>query len=408
MRILDITLNDLYLIFKDWKPAVFLVAAPIIFTLMFGFMFGGFGGSDQDARLVVGWVQQDESNTTALLKTELENSDVIRLTELAETDLEALKKQVKDDKLTAVVIIPSGYGAALLNEENPLLSIIMDESGSAAKTAENEILMTANRLISAIKTANISADVYANAAGFADTTEKATYIDDALTRTLQAWQTPPVTALSTHTQADDSNDAAENSFAHSSPGMILQFAIAGIMGAAEVIVQERKTGNLKRLMTTSVSRFSILVGHWLAMFLMIALQMVVLIGFGQLALGLNYLAQPLATLAMALAVCALIASLGLLIGVLSREPEHTIVFSLIPMMVFAGLGGAWVPVEMMGGAVINIAKFTPIYWGMVGFKDILLRNAPLAGVLLPAGILMLMGLIFVIPAVILFLRRSEA
>ena len=42
MKFIDIAIKDLYQLFKDWKTAIFLIVAPILFTLMFGFMFGGF------------------------------------------------------------------------------------------------------------------------------------------------------------------------------------------------------------------------------------------------------------------------------------------------------------------------------------------------------------------------------
>ena len=40
-----------------------------------------------------------------------------------------------------------------------------------------------------------------------------------------------------------------------------------------------------------------------------------------------------------------VAALGLLIGALARSEEQAIIFSLVPMFILAGLGGAWVPVE---------------------------------------------------------------
>ena len=50
--------------------------------------------------------------------------------------------------------------------------------------------------------------------------------------------------------------------------------------------------------------------------------------------------QPLATLLMAVATALFIAALGLLIGALAKGDDQAVIFSLIPMFVFAGLGGA--------------------------------------------------------------------
>ncbi len=164
----------------------------------------------------------------------------------------------------------------------------------------------------------------------------------------------------TQTAPDGSQQSGdENAFAQSLPGMMAQFAIAGLMGAAEIIIQERKSGALNRMMGMSVRRSAVLAGHWLAMFGMIFLQFIVLVTFGQIFLRLDFLASPLATLALSVASCAFVASLGLLIGILAKMPEQSAIFALIPMFIFSGLGGAWVPLDILGESVQKIARFTP-------------------------------------------------
>ena len=64
--------------------------------------------------------------------------------------------------------------------------------------------------------------------------------------------------------------------------MMAQFAIAGLIGAATIIVLERKSRALARLLTTGVSQVEILLGHYLAMFVMIFVQFSLLTLFGQL------------------------------------------------------------------------------------------------------------------------------
>jgi hypothetical protein len=59
MRVLDITLKDLTQIVRDWRAATFLLAMPIAFTLMFGFMFGGFSAGETDPRIPVAFLDPD-------------------------------------------------------------------------------------------------------------------------------------------------------------------------------------------------------------------------------------------------------------------------------------------------------------------------------------------------------------
>ena len=166
----------------------------------------------------------------------------------------------------------------------------------------------------------------------------------------------------------------------------MQFAIAGLIGAAEVLVLERKTGSLRRLLTTSIRRYEILLGHYLAMVVMIFTQFLILILFDQIFLGVPYFSAPIATLLVALSTAAFAAAMGLLISTLAKTAEQVVVFSLIPMFVLSGLGGAWVPLEFTGEAFQKVAYLTPLAWSMTAFKNIIERGQGLESVMIPVAV----------------------
>ena len=189
--------------------------------------------------------------------------------------------------------------------------------------------------------------------------------------------------------------------------MMLQFAIAGLTTAAAVIVSERKSRSLQRLLTTATSRGQILLGHYLAMFTLIFGQFILLIAFAQFFLHVDYLRIPLAILLVAAAAAACISALGLLIGVFAKSEEQTVVFVLIPMFVLSGLGGAWMPLEYTGAAFQSIGHVSPVAWAMDGFKNITARGLDFSSVLLPVAALAGYTLLFFILAAWRFQRVSE-
>ena len=413
MKFFDITIKDLYQIFKNFEPVVFLLIGPIVFTLMFGFMFGGFSGPVDEAadnRLPVRIVSKAQSPITESIVTYLENSDIIRVEEnTTASNLAEHKQAVADQTIVAAILIPGEIDQIIMETGEVPLEVILEENTTAGITVFQEIQSATNRLQTAAQAANIAYQIFEEKEEFEDADELDTFYLKTFNETLDAWKSPPISAEVTQTAPEGAQTTSEdNAFAHSLPGMMAQFAIASLIGASEIIVQERKSGSLYRLLGTAVSKPEILLGHWLAMFAMIFLQFNILIIFGQIFLRLNFLNAPLATLLLSIASCAVVASLGLLIGILAKIPEQTVVFSLIPMFIFSGLGGAWVPMELLGETVRRVSLFTPVAWIMTGFKDILLRGANVSRVSLPILVLLGFAAIFLIPAVILFYSRETA
>ncbi len=81
-------------------------------------------------------------------------------------------------------------------------------------------------------------------------------------------------------------------------------------------------------------------------------------------------------------------SLGLLVGAVARGEEQVILLSLIAMFVFAGLGGAWFPLEVAGQTFSAIGHLLPTAWAMDGFQNLVHRGLGLESTLVPAGVLL--------------------
>jgi ABC-2 type transport system permease protein len=405
MRIIDLTLKDIKQLLRDWRPALFLLIMPIGFTLMLGFLFGGFNpGGEVDPRLPVGFLDQDDGSYSPYLIALLEDSEVIRLVIDEDASLDRLRKQMGDGDLAGVVVIPEGYGDGLLSGELVKIQVIVEPEAISGTTVQNSVLVAANRLSSAVLAARLSVEAYEHLEAFSAETDRQEYFDSALEKSLAAWENPPIQTKNTQTGAvtveeNDEETMFDNAFIHSSPAMMAQFSIAGLIGAATILVEERKSRSLQRLLTTPISKAEILIGHYLAMFIMIFAQLFILIAFGQLFLKLNYLSHWEATLVLAVATSMCVAGLGLLIGALAKTQEGVIPLSLIPMFVFSGLGGAWVPLEYTGETVQTIGHFTPLAWVMDGFKNILARGQGLESIWLPAVVLLSFALLWFVLAV---------
>ncbi len=284
---------------------------------------------------------------------------------------------VADGKLAAAIIVPHGYGKAMLADKSYRLTVIANTGTSVWATIQAELLARTSRLDSAVRTATILDQIDAQGIPFAY----------GLKQSLAAWDEPPIKVVEVTSPTVEKSNSNASALTHFAPGMMLQFAIAGLLTAAQVIVSERKSHTFQRLLTTATHRIQILLGHYLAILIMILAQFLLLITFGQFALNINYLRLPNATFLVALCAALCIAALGLLIGIVARSEEQAAVFSIILMFVFAGLGGAWVPLEVTGATFQAIGHITPIAWAMDGFENIIARGLGFHSVLLPAAAL---------------------
>jgi ABC-2 type transport system permease protein len=399
MRVIDLALKDLSQLVRDWKSAAFLVGMPIIFTIMFTFVFGG-AGEQEDPRLPVGFLDQDGGSVlSGSLLDLLNTSDVIRPDVLGESHADDVEKMVQDGDLAAVVIVPPRYGEQLqASTTDARLTVLVDEASPAGMTVQNEVQAAAARVVGAVQMAHLSTEAFEGQAGFADNAARRLFFDEALDRAIAAWEDPPLTVAMTQSGAiaeeDGGSEYEAGSAAHSSAGIMVQFAIAGLIGAAEILVLERKSRTLQRLLTTAITRFEIILGHSLAMFVMILVQLVILVAFGQLALGVDYMREPLGILLVMVTLALWAASLGLLIGTFARTEEQVIIYSLIPMFVLSGLGGAWMPLEFTPEAFQTVGHLTPTAWAIDGFENVIVRGLGLDSVLLPAGILLAYAIVF--------------
>ena len=399
MRSIDLAIKDLKQVVRDWKSALFLVVMPVLFTLFFGLVLNPVLSGDQgDARLPVGVINQDPAGAAgASLVRLLEGSSVIRPYLLEGGEITRASQMVTDGDLAAVLAIPAGYSDRLMGDQAASVEVIADQSTPAGNTAGTAVETVVNRLRGAVETAHISAEAYAGQVGFEGKAARRAYLSEALDQAVAGWSDPPLSVqveLATGNAGRENTTGSISGFIQSSSGMIVQFAIFGLITSAMILVLERKTGVLQRMLTTPIRRAEVIGGHLLAMFLVVFVQETILVILGQYAFGVDYFRQPWAVLVMMVVLALWAASLGLLISAISKKEDQVIVLSLVAMFIFAAMGGAWFPLEVTGKTFAAIGHVMPTAWAIDGFQNIIMRGLGFTSVLLPAGMLMLYTLAF--------------
>src|SRR5512143_95621 len=377
MRILDLASKDIKQLVRDKRALIFLVLMPVMFTVFMGIMLSPPSGPS-DPRLPIGFINQDQSGALGVeLRSLLESSEAVRPIAVDQNDATRGGELVRDGQLAALVVIPDRFSAALLAGESIKAIVVVDPNSQAGQTANSALNTTTHRLLGAIEAAHLS------------TADHPENFDAALKAALAAWQKPPIgVTVETMNAPQEEKNPALRGFAQSSPGMLVQFTIFGLTTTATILVIERKSRTLQRMLTTSMRRWEIIAGHLLAMFTVVLLQQTLLIVFAQAFLSVNYLAQPLATLLVMVSFGAWIAALGLFISTIAKTDEQAVMWSLLAMFVLTALAGAWFPLDVTGQAFNTIGHLTPGAWAMDGFQNIVVRGLGVASVLVPTIVLL--------------------
>jgi ABC-2 type transport system permease protein len=409
MSAIDLMVKDLTQMLRDRKSLMFILIMPIAFTLLFGFAFGGYG-APVDMRLPVMVAGDAADPAHAAFVDLVASSTVVRVVDPAGAEDQALRASVRDGKVTAVVFIPAGFLRACYDGTDPVLPCVVDIASSSGTTARNELGNLSTRLTSGVRTARATAATYQEVASSSASGKPSTLTFEQFTgafeTSVSAWKSQPATVAVTVSSKLTEQQRNAGGFAHTSPSMMLQFSIAGLISAAGIVVEERKSRTLARLMTTRLSRSCILLGHYLAMFTQVFVQLSMLILFAAVVLHVQYFHAPLATLFVTICASAFVAALGLLIGVASRSEEQAIAFSLILMFTLAGLGGAWVPLQFTGAAFQKVARATPGALIVDAYENVVQRGLGVSSVLISCALLLACAAGLAVLAALRFRRQS--
>jgi ABC-2 type transport system permease protein len=398
MKIFDLALKDLAQVLRDKKSLLFLVAMPLVFTLFMGFAYkGGEEGAAQEEGMTLAWVEDTPSSSLGQeLFRRLEQAGMLQMERMAEDEA---RKALQRGRVDGVLMVPAGFDD-LAQAGQPVGLILIADTVSPRGQSLYQMLRTpVTQIMSAVEIARMSAEMLNNPAEYTP----------ALVLAQEKWaQSSAGQMVQVEQAVVQQSDSwfGDNPYNQASPGILVQFAIMGLIASGQILVQERKTRTLQRLMTTAMRSWEMIAGHMLAMFALVFLQTTVLVVFGQFLLKVDYLRLPLGTLLVTVALGLWVASMGLLIGVLAKSDDQVVLYAMLAMFVFSGLGGTWFPLEAAGGLFAVLGKLMPSAWAMTGLQNILLRGLELEALWQPVLVLLAYALGFFALAVWRF-RATE-
>ena len=385
LKILAITWKDTLIRFSSTSEWLFFLILPVIFTVL---LAGGTGSSgDSRIRLVVA----DQANTA--LSTEF--IDTLAESEAVYPDVLPLA-QAQDEfdtrRATVMLVIPAGFDLDQLTAGGGELELRQQPNNVNALAASQAVSSAIRRVSSAVDIANRSVQEAERIQPFATPAERAAYFDTSLQAAQTQMSAAPDRVAVAMGAATDQFDYDPR--ANSSAGQLITWVFIPLIGISGLFAYEREGGTLRRVLTTPTRKATFLLGTITGQVAQALVQMLLLVGFGILVLGVSWGRSP-GALALILVTSALAAAaLGTTLGTIVRTPGQANGLSIMLGMSMALLGGCWYPIELFPTFVQTAVKILPTSWAMQGMLDLVLRGQGLSDVLPEAAVLVGFAVVF--------------
>ncbi|MCC6602036.1 MAG: ABC transporter permease [Anaerolineae bacterium] len=416
MKIWNIAWKDTTIRFRDRNALILMVAAPLVLSAIIGSAFGSFlNGSDPApiSAIPVLLVNQDDGEMGQQFATILTSDalgDLLVVTEMA--DETAARQQVQRGEARAAIVIPDGFSEAVSGDsetaESPAL--VQFYADPSATVTPNIVRGVVTQIVNGFNSAAISSEVTV-----AQLTAEAATLGPALANlgtVLQAEMQsrfnegqPLVIALNDVPVGETEETADISPFAFFAPSMGILFLMFSMMDGTRSILEEEQEGTLSRLVSTPTSHLEIILGKIGGVFLTGGLQFVVFVVASALIFQLNWGNSLLGLAMLTLAVVLSLTSLGALIAAFARNPSQAGILGTVVTLVFAALGGTFVPAQNFPPFLQELSKITVTRWALDGFTDLTIYGLGAADVVLETAVLTGLSILFVALALWQFQRR---
>jgi ABC-2 type transport system permease protein len=173
-------------------------------------------------------------------------------------------------------------------------------------------------------------------------------------------------------------------------GVVLVFV--GTIATALGVVRERQNGTLEQLAVMPFRPRDVLLGKLLPYLGVAAVDLVVIVAAGMLLFDVPFVGSPLV---FALGACAFLfvtVGAGVLISTVSETQGQAIQLAMMTMLPQILLSGLIFPLQAMAAGVRWIGYLLPLTYFVQVARGVMVKGTPLDALLLPLGMLAVLGL----------------
>jgi len=384
-------IKEILLLKRDIGGIVIIFVMPLLLIVTITLIQDSTFKNLEGSKIPIIFIDQDQSEVSKNIKTELENSKTFQL--LTNFNEKSAQEAVFSGDYQMAIVIPENLTKDLNSNIDSKVQTIVSSFGlegdsakvktAAPRTKEihlyfdpatnagfkNSVMNSVNKMVFEIENKKIY---------------KA--FQDQLGTTENLDENKNLISFKEITPKKGAMDVMPNSVQHNVPAWTL-FAIFFIVVPLSInLVKEKSQGTSVRARISPTPYFVHILGKTFTYLIICLIQFLLMVAVGiYLFPYMDLPAFDVSGKMFQLVTVTLFAGLaaigfGVLLGTIADTQEQSAPFGATSVVVLAAIGGIWVPVFLMPEFMQTVAKFSPMNWGLNAYYDIILRNSGIAGI----------------------------
>ncbi len=349
---------------------------PIVFFSIFAAVFSDLDTEHLEALDTV-LVLEDQGPTGERFATLLEQEPALRIQRVEAESINAARhfavETIRQQEADVGIVIPVGFAAGLV------------ESGEEAQAIE-VLADSANPLVAELATGILGS------VALRLTFEQLGVIEQSSGR--EALESPFTFEI-----ADVVGNATDKSaVAFFSAGIGVMFLLFAVSGRSGILIDEKESGVLRRILASRLGLAQLLLGHWLFLAVLGFVQVTVMFVWGWAAFGLDlWTADHLSGFVVMTAVsAAAAAAFGLFLASLCRTRIQLAGVSAVVILVMSALGGSMFPRYLMPEGLKKLGLLTFNAWALDGYQKVFWYETGLADLKPQVLVLLMVTVVFLL------------
>ena len=381
-KIVAIGFANLRRLFRDRSNIFFVLVFPMLLILIIGSVFG----SEYTPRL--GAVAVDAGPLGEELVAavgELEEIELDRYVDAAE-----MQTNVERGRIDAGIVIPAGYDGALRSGEAATVTYIASPNSPGLDVQSLVAAEVAGQA------ARVRAAHFVIGEGLGDF-ESGLALADAASAAV------PAVTVEFAMAGGVAQPEVVGRFDTGAAQELLLFMFLTAMAAAAALIQSRRLGVSRRMLSTPTGAGTIIAGEAFGRFLVVLFQGLFIVAAATLLFGVNW-GDWTAALAIVLVFALVGTGAGMLIGSLFSSEQQAGGVSIGLALAMAAFGGSMVPLEVFSDSMRQAAHVTPHAWANEAFETLIRHGGGIGDIATELGVLLAMAAGLIAIAVVLFRR----